>query len=367
MNFSPYLNQIFNVATDNITDDLTKWRNFCFTQVVRIKDLELQTKMHSSVQSQKIQPLKSKYNEILQQLESKNNEYQEVCNNLESAQKKKDESTKKLSNATTRKSEIQRKKIFFNQFPEQFSQRLEISKQHLDYDIKELFEKSNKSLNTAETKLDSLIQKIQSITEPSLETEGVQLKYEVKKANLEQLATNLAIKFNEMQFPECKVELLPMLHQYQELRSIDKDIEVANRENIKIEEAINSASLESYEINIQTLQNQISQEAQRQKAEIEFLKSQYDLTDIQAEIDQCQLEISDLEHKLEEENKNISVLQTEKKCAIENANKKSLENEEIIKQLTKELNELSSRVPKHSYDTKEGEVNTIYNGPWFNF
>lgn len=365
---NPAFSQLYAVENDKVTDDLTKWRQFCYAQIVRIQDIKYKTKMHSSYRNQMIDPLKAKYDELLGVLKTKDYELSEITNKLKSTRENKEKLSEKLDNATTKKFDIQRKKKFYDQFPEQFRLKMNNANQFLEFDIKDIFTRSHKELDKVQAKIDRLISRVNSYTQFDTTIEIPETrKYEEKKAALEEYATELAISFNQLQFPECKVEILPLLQNYQDVRLVEKDLDTAIRENDKIEQAIQSASLESYEINIQTLQTQISQEAQRQKLELETLKSQYDLSDLQTEIDQCNLTNSDLEHKIDEERKNMSILLKQKQEVLEKANEEAAKNDEIIQQLTKEYNSLAPLIPKHSHDTKDEQVNTIYNGPWFNF
>lgn len=326
---------------DETTDDLTKWRNFCFSQLAKLQTLKFfkrQEKLKLMIESQKLQ-----------------NSYEELCNTAKEVQEKKQEILIALSNAMKEGEDMrkqinksfsqQKKSIDLQRAPSLLQTRLKIHQVKMEDEINKKMNISNITLDKLNSKIDTIKQKVLKITKYIIQ---IRSKYEQYSKENQQLQKEI----EDITIPEFSHEIQSISLKFRNTTEASKTLfaiedKVSNYQS-KLQKM---PKLDYHPSDCKALEELIDQEEQKQKEIINSIANQYNTDEIMSEIREMKQKLADLSDQVSEVNQDSSLKLSQLHSNFSEQEieyqKQIEENENKINILLKKINDLKKIAPNY--------------------
>lgn len=343
------LKSLLELLEDEETDPLSKWRNICYTLLVKNKDLEIQECILKKKSDESIKKLNDQLGSLQKELDEKNKLKEELELKLEDIKQMEQSLLPKMegiSNSVL----LANSRAFINN-------RCLILRKNCENICKSL----SPSLKESE-KFDDRIKKLQEKVKKYTDLYN---KRTHAKRELLFHGNELRKKLESLEIPDYPKELISLIAMYREEEAINQynqnilAIEELNTKISACERSFNALSDRSAEIS--SLNQAIYSERKRQEDVLEKLKEEYNTESIEDDVRKIKKRVMELENKYEKENeearKIIDDIESERTEAVTRLKKQIEENKKIIEELENRKVALQFQLPERS-DAKKVSTGT---------
>lgn len=338
---------------DETTDDLTKWRNFCFSQITKLQYQKFYKKQEMSRLMQENQKLQKSYEEVCNIEKEILEKKQEILNVLSNATNEGEMMRKQINKAFSQ----QRKSFDLQRAPSLLKTRLEIHQVKME---DEIMKKMNISISTLEkinSKLNTIKQKILKINQIIVQNRSKYEQYSKENQSLQSEIEDITI-------PEFSPQIQSLSLKFRNTSEASKMLFAIEDKISNYQSALQKTpKLEYHPSDCSAIENLIEQEKQKQNEILDSIIKQYDTDQLQSEIIQMREQLSELTNKVTEAEQDSSlklngIRSSFNKQEIEYQNQIQ-ENEQKITSLLKKIDDLKKIAPKRqNYSRSMTQVQT---------
>ena len=344
------LHSIQLLLNDTTTDDLTKWRNFCFSQLTKLEYNKFFQKQEISKLEQESQRLGTIINDISineKEIESKKQELLEAISN---AKKESNFIREKIAYACNKKGnsfDIQNAPVFFET-------RLQVHQAKMRDEILPKFNAAFSKIDKTLSKISQIKLKFQKLNKIIFQNKLKYEQYTEESQSVQQLIDGLKI-------PNYSPEVKAISSKFQNIEEASTTLLALENKIRALElELPKSMKLEYRPSECSTLESLIEEEKSNQKDRLNEIIKQYDT-------DKLQEEVRDIKQKASELTIQLSMLQQDSNAKVNDLkstfDKKESElqitiqeNEKTINCLKQQIEELKKNVPQKSDETSSLEI-----------
>lgn len=324
---------------DETTDDLTKWRIFCFSQLTKLQYQKLNKKTEISKLNLEKDKLQNTYEEICNAEKEILEKKQEILNSLDTATKEGETMRQQISKACS----IQKKSFDLQRAPSLLKTRLEIHKVKMEDEIMKKMNISIATLEKLNFKLVSLKQKVGKINQIIIQNRS---KYDQYSKEIQQLQKQI----EDIAIPEFSHEIQSLSLKFRNTTEASKTLFAIEDKISNYRSALQKTPKLDYRpSDCSAIESLIEQEKQKQKEIFESIVNQYNTDQIKSEISEMKQKSSELSDLLSEVEQNSSLKLNQINA---NFNKQEInyqrqiqENEKKIQSLMKKVIDLKKIVP----------------------
>lgn len=294
-----YYQQLLRVDEDETTDSITKWRNFVFTQITRIKIAELyhqqdinECKNEMFKLEAILQDSRDKLCEIQAINQSLNDEYNqaEEKNLIVQSQYDKAEAVQECN------ADMQIKLRILLRTIEHHTKHFGTKLKDLQNPKNEIFtkiEKLSMQIDNAKKRIDRMMKEINTRKKKQYESS-------VEKNYLDKEIQALKEKIAKTIIPEIPDELIAIRHEFKSKQEALYRLQAYATENEKLKGQINSTKLSVLPDERNTLNMLINKEIETQNELLRNLENNYNTDNLEKEINDSKNRAAELEKKLNE-------------------------------------------------------------------
>ena len=337
MEFHNAFQQLLQIENDQTVDELTKWREFCFSQLVEIKMKELETKRILSKKNKNKENGSSELVDLHTELLNKTNQEESLKQQKENLEKENDQIVLKFSAIKQEIQTIKSKQTQIKYIPQMFSQRKNLFEEQIRQITTEIYPFSRK-IDDLNAKLSNLLKKVGSIHAEKININD-DMTFEQKKLELDNVALQLSISIEDMKEDPINDNIGVLAQEYKTLDDAKNALALAQNEVNELQR-----NIQKYEKGIvhctDEIDNIINLMKKEEKAHIERkiqLDEQYDVEFLEEETKESQKLISEYEEKLKEIEENYSQLDEEMKQAVIQLTEEEEQNKLEIEDLKNQL------------------------------
>ena len=275
---------------DETTDDLTKWRNFCFSQLTKLQYQKIYKKQEISKLMLEAQKLQSSYDEICNVEKEIQEKKQEILDTLSNAAKEGEIMRKQISKAFSQ----QKRSFDLQRAPSLLKTRLEIHHVKME---NEIMKKMNISIDT----LDKLNSKLTTMKQKILKINKIIVQNNSKYEQYSKESQSLQNEIESIEIPDFSPEIQSLSLKYRNTTEASKTLFAIEDKISKYQSSLQKIpKLEYHPSDCSAIENLIEQEKQKQKEILDSIIEQYNTDQLQSEIIEMKQQLSELEVKVSE-------------------------------------------------------------------
>jgi chromosome segregation ATPase len=352
MAICPALRAILAVLEDETTNDITKWRNLCFTQIARLRIAEFHHYQDGIRYQQSREQLQRESTRISDELQA----VLEVKAGLEAALAK----SSQIQRQFTLKFEKLRSgadtdtvllvalekapQVFMNIYQGHLASRLP--------DIERRFKQANKEISSLSTRVDGIQRKLQILLQMLQNRRDENRQSELLRNRRQAEISELKDSFARIELPTFSPEIDRIASQYGNSTEAAKMLFSIANAITELETKISAIHLDNRPSECAILEGLIEKEKISQNALLQNIVEKYDTAEIDEETENARIAVQELSAELESarESTQAKTSQISAKLKRRSGQFKAqiAENEETINALRDEIQELSLRVPKRT-------------------
>ena len=338
-----------NLLEDEVTDDLTKWRNFCFSQLMQIQYQKFYKRKEKEKMIIEGEKINNSFDEVckayLEIIKSKN----QLCQLIEEAKDKENAirlNIEKAHQSYERQTNIS---LILQNAPTFFKTRMQVFKVKM-IDISKKMEISYSNMNKIIARLTTINQKLHNLIQVCNQN---RTKYEL----LQEENNSLQKKINDSKVSEFSHEIESLAIKFKNTTEASKTLFAIDDKIAFYESELKKTNkLEYKPSDCGAIEILIEQEKQKQKDLLESITRQYDTEQLEQEISNAKQTVNKLTTELNEMQQSTSLTISEIRSEFSKQEEKYQfqiqENDNRIEALTKKINELSKLMPVYSTNEK---------------
>jgi chromosome segregation ATPase len=367
---SSSLRSILSVLENGTTEDITKWRNFCFTQLTRLRFSEFH---HFQVGLQ-FQQTSTRLTAELARISAELSELKVTQAGLESALGAVTDLEKLISakfqrfNAADASENLIQMQL--DRAAQTFSDILESHQATRIKDLDRLFARVSKKAAVASTavariwtKLQTLIRLVQKRKDETRQTDAM-------RDRLRSEISQLKETFSQIQPPVLPPEVSAIALQFENSTEAAKKLLAIERSIAELESSISRVQLDNRPSQCAALEDLIDRHGSAQRELVQSVADKYRTDGVELEIEQAKQDVDELQKMLKQvhESTEAKCSQISKDTAKQTAEMedKIAENESTIRRLREEIAQLAGQIPNQSRAAKVTvETMTVFRDPLF--
>ena len=355
------LQQLLAVENNQTTDELTKWREFCYNQLVEIKLCQINFEKNQKNHQISEEKGNEELNKLEQILLEKENEISAIKERIKEKEMKKNEIIQEFDQKKASIYDAKSKESQLNDIPRIYSEKIHVFNEKIHQIVTKTFP-FEKRLANLNSRIESMVNKL-SFASAEEKSVDKSLSFEQKKLSLENRALKISMKIDDIKHQEIPDDVNDLAKKY---RTIDE----ASNALAELQAGINELqrSIKPHENGIvhctdeiDNIINLIHKEESAQVERRSKLEEQYDITQLEEETKSSSEEIAKYEAQLQEIENNFSQLDEEMKRAVTQLSEEETQNNLEIEDLKNEL--ASLYVPSKCKNPKEIGTRTIIDSP----
>ncbi|OHS98324.1 hypothetical protein TRFO_08889 [Tritrichomonas foetus] len=335
---------------DETTDDLTKWRNFCYSQLTQLKFHKF-TKNHEiseiNKESHKLQQTFEEISKIEQEIIKSKHQIMEAIQN---AKQQEEEIRKKIEQAHQSYEKQTNISLILQSAPNFLKTRMQVHKVKFIEIIKK-FDSINSLLNSLNLKISTLNTKLQQLTKAISQNKNKYYRFQEENQTLQKQTKSIVIPDFSQEIQSLSLKFKNSTEASKTLFAVDDKIAYYESELGK------TTKLDYKPSDCAALETLIEQEKKKQKDIMDSIVNQYNTDSLKQEIFEAKQQILKLSTQVSEAEQDSSLKMTEIRVKFDKQEdyyqNQIQENENKINKLRKKLAELSKKLPVYSNETKE--------------
>jgi chromosome segregation ATPase len=367
---SSSLRSILSVLEDETTDDITKWRNFCFRQLTRLRFSEFH---HFQVGLQ-FQQTSTRLTEEISRISADLAELKETQATLRTTLAAATDLEKLISakfqrfNAADASENLIQMQL--DRAPQTFSDIFESHRETRIKDLDRLFARISKkvalvsaAVDRIETKLQTLIRLLQKRKDEIRQTDAM-------RDRLRSEISQLKETFSQIQTPVLPPEVTAISAQFENSAEAAKKLLAIERSIAELEASIARVQLDNRPSQCAALEDLIERQKNAQRELLQSVMDKYRTDGLEMEIEQARTDVEEAQKALRQvqESTEAKCCQISKEAAAQSSEleDKIAQNESAIQRLREEIAELGGQLPTPSRAARvTAETMTVFRDPLF--
>jgi len=347
--------EILHVIEDQTRNELDKWRNFCYCQLIKIKECQMMNTVKIDELNQvimlkrrELESMNEKLKEKIIEKESMVQYNRELINEEES-----------VNNAVIQAEHergIDRSiGAILHQLPRTFSQRYQIYKAKMK-NVMTMFVKISQFCIQFCSQVDSLVSKINAINVVIKKKKASIQNERALYARIIEEKGEVQEQINSIIIPDFPQSLMSIKQEYPNPKEATIQLQALQELIADLQERIKNNKVEIHESEIPVLEELIRKENSNYEEVMLTIQEQYDIESLDLEINSRTSNIEILqktyESLKEESEEKISTIEIERKQAYKELKSQIDENQQIISQLNEEEQALIKMLEKQELTEK---------------
>jgi hypothetical protein len=349
MSLSPALRSLLSVLEDETTNDVSKWRNMCFTQIMRLRIAEFHQFQEGVRYQQNRERLDSELTQVSGELDAVLEEkarLESALSKLVEIQRQLNDSGGERNSGTPSGSDLL---AAVNNAPQFFRDIYRNHQSKCVPNVELRFGQANNEISALSRKISGVEHKLQTLIQMVQKRRSELAQGELLRKRLETELAELKQACSRIELPAFGPDIDRVASKY--ANSTEASTMLLTLENaiVELEAKISSIRLDNRPSECAILEGLIEKEKITHNALIQDLVEKYRTDGVDAECEEAQAAIQELSQKLQNERESIesqcSVISRKLKRRRERTRAEAIQNEETIKLLAEQIDSLTSRVP----------------------
>ena len=365
---NPALLSIMKVLENETVDDITKWRNFCFTQTVRLRATEFMHYQKGLEYKQKADKLTKELSELTQKLKSLTDIKETVEKSLKDAADVEKEINDKFRKMKVAKDNDAILMVKLTRAPEVFMSIYQGHQLTRIPDIDKMFSALQKRSEAMVAQLGRIRAKIETLTKIMQDRRDDIRQNKIIGNRLQDEIKSLTEQIDGIEIPDLPSEVLSISSQFENAAEASKRLLTIEREIAELQTKMSNIHLDNRPSEAALIEGLIEKERENHEQLMQSVIEKYDTNDLEQEIAREKDELRQLseyagkvrDECLEKQKQIKNDFDAEKEEYTRQIN----ENETTIKDLREKIADMSSRLPLHGHASKTSVgTQTIYCNP----
>jgi DNA repair exonuclease SbcCD ATPase subunit len=353
---SPALTAILGLLEDETTDDLTKWRNLCFTQLTRLRFTEFHH-FHAGLAYEKTSTdLTTELRNVSSRLTELTSIEENLKQSLAAAIQIEQQITatfQRFNTATASEGLLQ---VQLDRAPETFSEIYDSHRATRLQNLQRLFRRVNKKVIVLSASVARIETKVQAVNRLVKKRRDEIARAESHADGLRSEISDLRKAFSDVALPAFPPEVTAISTQFENSVEASKKLLAIERQIAELEANMQRVHLDNRPSQCGALEDLIEKQKASQRSQQRTLLERYKTDEIEAEIEEArkdveqgQAELRSLREATEAECASLNERMQQQNAGVK---ERITENSAVIQRLREEIAQLSDQVPTPSRATK---------------
>jgi predicted nucleic acid-binding Zn-ribbon protein len=367
---SPSLIAILDLLEDEATDDLTKWRNLCFTQLTRLRVTEFEHFQVGLVYEKTSTRLTAEFQNALERLSEITAIEENLKKSLEEVSRLEQEINSKFQHFNKANASENLLQIQIDQAPQTFSAIYDSHRATRLQDLQRLFVRVNKRINSLSTSIGRVEIKLQTLGGVIAKRREDHFRMETRADRLGNEISDLRTAFSEITLPTFPPEITAISSQFENSVEGSKKLLAIERSIAELEANMQKVHLDNRPSQCGALEDLIVKQKASNRNLQQTLLDRYKTDSLENEIEQAQRDVDEAQATLRRIRESTEAERLQMEEALQSQSialrRKITENSEILDALREQIAELASQVPLPSRAAKISiATETVYKEPRF--